>query len=106
MKITLAGTEYEVRPLTLRQIRDIAASTSAALDEVKDRKSGTKLNWDRQVEVVSTALSRDYPDVTPEFILELAIDYREIFKANDAILEFSGLLTKEKAPGEAVAEAA
>lgn len=107
MKITLAGKEFEVRPLTLRQIRDISVSTSGALQNDNDPSVNAARAWDRRIDVLVSALKRDNPEITKDSILDMETTHEEVFKAHDDLLRFSGLVPKEDAkPGEAVAEAA
>jgi hypothetical protein len=106
--IILAGTEYKVRKLTLRQARALGIGVVKELDKTPDGLFAGSV--DQAIAVVACALERDYPTVTPSALLDMEMGVRELRKASDDILIFAGYLTAppvaadgEKPAGEAQA---
>lgn len=96
LKITLAGTEYTVRPLTLRQARAVGIGVMKFNSD--EAFTGS---IDQAIGVLSAALSRDYPEMNEQKLLDSEIDFREARAAADQVLEFSGFVKpKDGAPGE------
>jgi hypothetical protein len=101
--IRLGGRDYVVRPLTLRQLRELGVCLAKARAAPPDPAAAEKLAYDNMVETVAAALSRDNPVVTADVILDLEVTLTELSQANMTILQHSGLVLS---PGEAKAEAA
>ena len=100
--ITLAGRNYAVRPLTLRQLRDLGICLAKGRAAPSDAAAAERLAYDAMIETIAAALARDHPAMTGEAILDLEISLVELQRANLAILEHSGLVV---AAGKAAAEA-
>jgi hypothetical protein len=101
-KITLAGRDYGIRPLTLRQLRDLGICLARGRTAPTDAAAAEQLAYDNMIETVAAALARDHPAMTGEAILDLEVTLAELQRANLAILEHSGLVV---AAGKAAAEA-
>lgn len=92
--ITLAAHSYSVRRLTLRQARAIGIGVSRQMPSAEDPgRSAAAL--DQGLEIVAVALSRDYPEMTQEKLLDMEIEPNEIIRACNAILNFSRPGVKE-----------
>ncbi|MDB5405676.1 MAG: hypothetical protein JWL84_588 [Rhodospirillales bacterium] len=104
IKITLAGTDYEIRPLTLGQLRTLGIGLRTPYSEDPAKAEGDA--YDRMVANVAAALSRGNPDMTAEAIFESEITLAELNAANRAILEHSGLVVAPKGEAEAGTSAA
>lgn len=102
IKITLAEKEYTVRRLTLRQSRAIGLGVVRPLPA----EDGYSYAIDQAVGVIAAALSRDYPDVTAESILDLEVTPKELIASSGLILDFSGFIKKADPSGEAAPGAA
>ncbi len=99
--IELAGETYSVKRLTLRQSRALNIGVT------RDRQdSGVNSFIDMAVEIIAVALSRDYPEMTADAILDSQITPNEIVAASNMIMDFSGFKKKESGSGEAVPGAA
>lgn len=99
--VRLCGTDYKIRKLTLRQARSVGIGIlKDAPQQTPDEMFVSSV--DQAVAVVACALSRDYPEITQDKILDMETGVREIRDAADAILLFSGFVTqaKEATPGE------
>jgi len=104
IKIALAGQEYSVRRLTLRQLRalGIGGVAANAKRESENPAIREEAAYDRYVEVIATALSRDNPEMTAEAILEAEVNgIGEVLVAVNAIFEFSGLVPAGEAQAAA-----
>lgn len=99
--ITLAGRDFKLRPLTLRQLRIIEPAFLRGVG------LGDSQAFGEAVSVVDAALSRDYPEMTGDALLDAEITHDEMREAVTRIGEHAGLLRKdgEPAPGEAAAAA-
>jgi hypothetical protein len=100
--IVLAGVNYPVRPLTLKQIRDIFPVLSGL--------RGIDLNNPESINTlvgaVSTALMRDHQELTPEFILDQEVTVAELTSALRGVGSLAGLKYRDEQaqlPGEAPA---
>lgn len=102
--ITLAGKDYPVRPLTLRQVRDVFPVLSGLSGlNLKEADSINTL-----VNAVSTTLRRDHPELTEEVILDQEVTVAELTTALRVVGKLAGLKYKDEvpsAPGEAQAAA-
>ncbi|HUE67183.1 MAG TPA: hypothetical protein VMP38_03300 [Candidatus Acidoferrum sp.] len=97
VKVQMGGIEYMVPPLTLGQLRRLEPKIRAMSDLPPDAGGISTEQIDAIGEIVSTALSRNYPDMTPERVLEL-IDVANAREVILAVLTGAGLK-----PGEAEA---
>ncbi len=91
--ITLAGRDYAIRPLTLRQLRTIlpAFTRAARLD--------AETGVDAAIDIVAAALLRDHTELTREALLDIEVMPNELANAVGTIARLSGLV----AVGEAEA---
>jgi hypothetical protein len=92
--LTLAGRDYELRPLTLGQLR-LLLDAIAALGG----KSGGAL-VEAAAEIIAAGLSRDHPELTAEAVLALEIGLDEANRAVAAILRAAGLSPAGAGAGE------
>ncbi len=111
-KITLAGVEYVIPPLAIKQNRHVEVLAARHLDYF-NRARSTRINLldltDQEAEdfqrVVYHAITRGRPDLTWEAFEELPISMREIMLALPVCINQSGLFkpATEAAPppGEA-----
>jgi hypothetical protein len=98
--ITLGGTEYQVRPLTLRQLRLVFP----VLGKLRGLDLNNPESTDPVIEAIVTTLKRDYPDVTVDVILDMEITVEQLTTAIRTIGAMSGLKYEEpKTPGENLA---
>jgi hypothetical protein len=106
LTITLAGIEYTVPKLTLRQAR--ALGFGVLKETPTNPADFLAASIDQSTMVVSIALEKTAAHMTVEKILDSQIDIYEIRAAADKIIDFAGYARKtvDKAPGEAVPEAA
>ncbi len=106
LKITLAGKEYSVRQLTLRQGR--ALGIGVLREQPASPDAAFSASVDQSIEILATALARDYPEMTADALLNLEIDVREARAAADQVLVYAGFLkaAPDAPPGEAVPGAA
>lgn len=94
--ITLAGEDYKIRPLTLRQLQEI----EAAFQRPRETFGA---GFELICLVISAALSRDYPDAAAlAASMELEALDHELPPAYAAILELGGFKLAAT-PGEAPA---
>jgi hypothetical protein len=115
--ITLAGTDYQILPLSLGQMRALGigllekrnphelpalpaggAAQPAKLtpEQVTENERAT---WDRMVSVVAAALSRHYPEMNAEVLLASDTTLNELAKAYWDTLNMAGLIKVDQ-PGE------
>jgi hypothetical protein len=99
IKIQMGGVEYMVPPLTLGQLRRLDPKIKSMRNVSSDGRVITAEQIDAIGEIVSTALSRNYPDMTAEKVLDL-IDVANVSEVFYAVMTGSGLR-----PGEAEAVA-
>ncbi len=100
--ITLGGRVFTIRPLTLRQIRDLGVGLVKAAARPTDAAAAEREAYDRMVETVAGGLARDYPEITAEALLDMEVSLAELQRARLAVLEHSGLIESK---GEAAAGA-
>ena len=99
--VAMGGSDWVVPPLTLGQLRRLMpkvrqlSEIGAAMDE---QQIGTL------VEIVATALQRNYPEITVETV-ESLLDLGNAGDVLGAVLSGSGLKAREHPPGEAAAVA-
>jgi hypothetical protein len=101
LTIKLAGTEYRVPRLTLRQARALGIGVLKETPaSPADQLAGS---IDQSAQIISIALSKVKPEMTVDAILDSAIDIHEARAAADAIIEFAGYTRKAGIPsGEEV----
>lgn len=93
-EISLGGVKYAVKALSWGQIKKILPLFAKAPQGVFTDDGAEAFS-----EIIVTALSKDYPDVTREFLDNVTGDYKEFVKAVDTIGEISGL-EKPKPKGD------
>jgi hypothetical protein len=106
--ITIGGHTFTVRPLTVKQIRDVCianAESMAALATSATPKERELASFTRMIDTIATALLRDHPDMTAEALCELESSLPEISAAYGFVIRLAGLVTQEK-PAEGEAQAA
>ena len=96
--IKIAAKEFTVRRLTLRQCRAIGLG----IDRPLPTENGFTYAVDQAVGIITAALSRDYPEMTADALLDAEVTSKELISISGSILEFSGFIkAKESEPGEA-----
>ncbi len=93
-RLKLAGRDYELRPLTLGQLR-LLLDAIAALGG----KSGGAL-VEAAAQIIAAGLSRAHPELTVEAVMALEIGLDEANAAVAAILNAAGLSRAETGAGE------
>lgn len=103
--LTLAGKKYTITQLlTLAQARDIGVGVASTPNP--DPQLEFRRLFDGAVNIISTAISIDYPDMTPEKILTIhGITTKEMWAAMDDVLVFAGLQKRAPTSGEETAAA-
>lgn len=108
LTVKLAGKSFEVKPLTLAQLRELAIGVVEP--DPADQQELVGRSFDRAVARIALALKTDHPDMTTEKLYAMSITRDELRAAADAVLQFSGLIPKPAAEsppsGEAGAGAA
>jgi hypothetical protein len=91
--VEMAGASYVVPPLTFRQIRDLqpVIERIATLSGVPSAEHVTGV-----AEIVRTALSRNYPELTTEAVEDL-LDMGNFTTVLMAVLRGSGLVAEGEA---------
>lgn len=140
-EITLGSRKFGIRPLTLRQLREVeaiscsgmtrrqvdeaaAAATAAAMQAAiaqggdpaavtaaaaraaassqadgagEDAETFVRLVTDRKLRTIVAALSRDFPEITADAILDMEIAPRELNDPYEVVLRLSGLVPSGEA---------
>ena len=91
--IPYGGRVFRVRPLTLRQIRDILPALNIAASGF-----GTAESMQACAVVIAAALGRDHPEMTLDAVLDCETAPSEITGAVNAIVTLSGLVPAGEAP--------
>jgi hypothetical protein len=108
LTITLAGIKYEIQPLTIGQLE--ALHVGVVEPQSENPQESARQLWKRNIGIIVSALSIDYPHMTPEKLATLRVgSFKDVTKIVDSILVFSGLIDekpKEPVPGEGEASAA
>jgi hypothetical protein len=99
--VRLAGREFSIAPLTLRQTLAIADYVPKLAAITSENISGERLA--PLAEVVWHGLRRAYPDLTREEFLELPITVAELATALPIVIEQAGSKKAESSGGEAPA---
>lgn len=102
IQIKIAARDFTVRKLTLRQSRAIGLG----VDKPLPSQDSFAYAVDQAVGVITAALSRDYPDMTADTLLDAEITPKELMAISSSILEFSGFIKKDAQSGEAAPGAA
>ena len=97
--IQMGGNEWTVPPLTLGQLRKLEGKIRSMINIGADGLGITEEQADTIAEVVAAALSRNYPDMTTDKVLNL-IDLGNARQVINAVMGGSGLR-----PGEVEAVA-
>lgn len=103
IKVNLGGKEYTVPPINLKALRQLGpkfASMAKAVDtgNISGLFEGAQL--DTMLEVILSAMSRNYPDLTKDD-LEEVVDLGNLVDLFGAVCAQSGLKKQEGAPGGA-----
>lgn len=85
--LVYGGRKFEIRPLTLRQIRDLLPALSVAAEGF-----GTESGIAACARILAAALGRDHPEMTFDTVLECETSPAEIAAAVNAVIELSGLV--------------
>lgn len=101
VKITIGDTDYIVPPLNLGRLRKLRAELDA-VQEFRDSKTLTDEQIDVYINVIHSALTRNYPDITREDIEDM-IDLVNLGPVFKAIMGISGLVQGGARPGDAPA---
>lgn len=108
LKIHLAGIDYDIQPLTIGQLESLHIGVVEPQSE--DPQESARQLWKRNIGIIVSALSVDYPHMTAEKLATLRVgSFKDVTKVVDSILIFSGLVDekpKEPVPGEGEARAA
>ncbi len=97
--ITMGGQEWTIPPLTLGQLRRLMPKVRE-LSDINTPVGESQIGI--LVEIVSAALQRNYPDITPDRVENL-LDVGNAAPVLHAVLTGSGLRLRALQPGEAVA---
>ncbi len=97
VSVRMGGREWTVPPLTLGQMKRLAPKL-AVLSVAGAPSAMTAEQIDAIGQIVAAALSRNYPEMTPENVLEL-LDGGNTVAVYAAVLTGSGLKQGER-PGE------
>lgn len=89
--VNLAGTDYTVPALSLRQVRELASKLEKLDAEATGMPAAEQM--EAVVDVLHAALSRNYPDMTKEQVLDL-IDLGNMTSLVKAAMRTSGLVGK------------
>ena len=84
VKVTIGGQEYVAPELPLRHVKRILPSAKAQAENPETER-GLELSLD----IVCSSLSVNYPDITPDFLLDNST-FLEVQTAAVQILEHSG----------------
>jgi len=105
LTITIAGQQFTIQPLTVGQLQDLHVGVVEPVPE--DPAEGVRKFWARSIGIISTALSVDHPNMTPEMIGKLRLGtLTSVKRTVDDILDFAGIVEKKKDPKPGEAQAA
>lgn len=96
--ITLGNRDYAIRPLTLGQLRIVLPGFARAA------KLNAADGIDAAIDILAAALARDHGDLTHDALLALEATPLELTSAVARIAELSGLVPKDGATGEPLAD--
>jgi len=86
--ITLGGRDFAIRPLTLRQLRDVLPAFARAAGMTSED------GINAAIDIVVAALSRDHGALARDAILDLESTAQELARAVGAIARLSGLVSE------------
>ncbi len=89
INLKIADRDFTVRRLTLRQSRAIGIAVMGIVPAAED---GYGAAIDQAVGIITAALSRDFPDMTADALLNAEISGNDLVKISGAILEFGEYL--------------
>lgn len=99
--IRLAGQDYPVKPLVVKQLRVVVPALMrlrlARLDSI------TQEQFDDLVEIAFQAVSSSQPTLTRDAFTDLPIRAMELMNAIPVVAKQSGMVGEESPPGEAAA---
>lgn len=95
VNLTIGGRDFTVPPLNLKALKKLTPTIQSIVDAGDDLSLA---QLDAIVDVVHTALARNYPDLSRDEVEEL-LDVVNMEPTIRAVLEASGLT--KRAPGEA-----
>jgi hypothetical protein len=99
--IRLAGQDYPVKPLVVKQLRVVLPALmrlrSARLDSI------TQEQFDDLVEIAFQAVSSSQPQLTRDAFTDLPVRAMELMAAIPVVATQSGMVGEESPPGEAAA---
>jgi hypothetical protein len=99
LSITLGGQTYSINKLTIGQ--QMALGIGVALPESPDPQDNIRRAFERNLNIIVAALSKNHPTMTREWLLEnCTATGEERREAVDKILDFAGLIRAEPKPGE------
>ena len=101
VEVTMGGENWRIPPLTLGQLRRLMPKVRQ-LTEIDASMGEDQIGV--LVEIVATALQRNYPDATFELVENL-LDLGNAGTVLNAVLTGSGLRPGSRPPGEAMAVA-
>jgi hypothetical protein len=104
--VALGGRDFAIRPLTLRQLRDLGVALATMQEPPAGAAEREKLAYDRMVEGLAIALRRDAPEMTADAIYDLEATLPELRAAWTALLAHSGLVPAGEAPAAAASAGA
>lgn len=99
LMVAMGGQQWTVPPLTLGQLRRLMPKVRQ-LTEIGAQMGETQIGV--LIEIVAAALQRNYPDLTAETVENL-LDLGNAGAVLNAVLTGSGLMPRERLPGEAPA---
>lgn len=99
--LVFGGREFTVRPLTIGQLRAIGVGAAKLRQRPEDPVAAEARFYDAVAEIISAALLRDHPEMTPEAVLGLEADVPRLVEANRIILRLSGLVPMGEAQAAA-----
>ena len=107
--ITLAGVEYFIPVLAIRQTRKVVPALMEIMPNLTQISTNPTLideaTYDRIVSIVFNALTRAYPDVSLDWLLDQPISVVEMVNSLKTIAAQTGLFKKVANAGEAKGEA-
>lgn len=94
--IVLADREWTINPLPIGVLRQLDLHMTTPVNPEEPSSA-----FDKYVQVISSALQSDYPEMSVDAVMKLRTDIPELMAAYVAILRHSGMLS-----GKVEAEAA
>lgn len=99
IKIKLAGQEFTISPLTIRQCRDLRIGDTTTVQPAQGVGIWTNI-YELSIKTIAIAISKNHPEVTEEKLWELETTENEIVEARRQILIHAGF----RAPEPTIAE--